>query len=169
MWLWPPRSTELLHQGKHVVLGLAHPDDEVRAEPFCGPKISPRASGFPSISSQRVRRLHALAARALEDLRRRGVERDGEDVGAEFVQRLHVGRVIVVGLDRIDTGIVAGRCGRSSFSARSRVSASERGWVIMRDAHAVERAAVAVARDDVDRSARSGTAGQSTRMKLRSA
>ncbi len=76
-------------------------------------------------------------------------------------------RVIVVGFDRIEIGIRSGSTLSVHFFRTVTVSASERGWVIIEmhmrwkgvSGSAATRAAISSI----------GAAGQSTRMKLRSA
>ena len=77
-------------------------------------------------------------------------------------------RVIVVGFDRIDTGIVAGSMRSVQLFSTLTASASERGWVII-EMHIRWNGLAAPSRATVSITVASGTAGQSTRMKLRSA
>ena len=83
-------------------------------------------------------------------------------------RRFTSSRVIVVGLDRIETGIVAGSIRSVQAFSTVTVSASERGWVII-EMHMRWNGLAAPSRATMSIVCSSGTAGQSTRMKLRSA
>ncbi len=72
---------DLLRDLEDLALGLAHAADEVRPE-LLGAEYIRRPLDRPPVMLVLVRTVHALAARALEDLRRHGIERHGEDVRA---------------------------------------------------------------------------------------
>ncbi len=97
-----------------------------------------------------MRRLHALAAGAVEYVRRRGIERDGKDVGAEVPGLLHVlaghRRRVRQYRDgnrvRVDAiGPLFEHRERIVFGARVRDH---------RNAHAVERAVLRIRGHDID-------------------
>ena len=99
---------------------------------FCGPKMSRASVQDLPVFRPAVRRRHALAARAVEDLRRRGVERDGEDVGAEILQRSRRRRASWSSdWTGSRPGIVAGSMRSVHCFSTVTVSASERGCVII--------------------------------------
>ncbi len=77
-------------------------------------------------------------------------------------------RSIVVGFDRIETGIVAGSIRDVHALSTATVSSSERGWVII-EMHMRWNGLWSPLRATLSTISAIGTAGQSTRMKLRSA
>ena len=77
-------------------------------------------------------------------------------------------RVIVVGFERIDTGIAEGSMRSVHRFSTLTVSWSDRGCVII-EMHMRWKGLAAPSRATMSTTVSSGTAGQSTRMKLRSA
>src|SRR5262245_49500299 len=76
-------------QIEHVTVRFAEADDEMHADPP-GPK---NFAGFLEdrpVAAPPVWAVDAFAPRPFEDLRRAGIQGDGEDVGAERVQPLDV-------------------------------------------------------------------------------
>ena len=145
----PAQVHELLHQREHLVLGLAHADDDVRAELLRSEDVARVEQDLPVLLPL-VRRLHALAARAVEEGGRGGIERHGEDVGAELAQLLdvravHGGRV-GENRDR-DRGRVDPGRPRLQDGHRVRVRARVRDH---RDAHAMKGALLSITRDALD-------------------
>ena len=140
---------ELLDQRQRVVLGLAHADDDVGAEFFPPEDVARVLQDLP-VFAPRMRARDALAARAVEEFRRRRVNRDGENIGAEIVQRLHVAA-------RHRRRVGEDRHRHRRWIDAARPVAQHRHRVLVgarvrdhRNAHAVERRRLALRRDDID-------------------
>ena len=73
-----------------------------------------------------------------------------------------------MGLDRIDTGMASGSMREVQALSTATVSSSERGWVII-EMHMRWNGLFAPSEATLSTITSIGTAGQSTRMKLRSA
>ena len=129
------------------MVAFAHADNEMCAEPLGAEDLRGGMEDFP-IFVPTVRGLHAAPTRAVEHLWIAGIQRDGENLGAEIVQFLHVQprhgswvrkdrhRHMLDAFDPFlqhDAGVVVG--------ARVRDHA---------DAHAVEASAIAARGDNVD-------------------
>ena len=148
--------------------GLAHADDDVHAEFLRARKMS-RAS---SNTSQYFSHLCGDCT-PLPRVRSKisGVAASSATVKMSAPRSLSFWtsvRSIVVGLDRIDTGIVFGSIRSVHFFSTATVSSSERGWVII-EIHIRWKGLFSPSLATLSIITPIGTAGQSTRMKFRSA
>ena len=75
---------DLLHLGQHVVIAFTHADDQMSAEVLRSENFGCGMENFP-IFVPAVRRLDAGSAGPVENFAVTGVERDGEDIGADVL------------------------------------------------------------------------------------
>src|SRR6516165_1933022 len=73
---------DFLHLGEHVVIAFTHADDQMRAKTLGSEYVGGGMQDFPVLVPA-VRRLHAGAPGPIKYVAVTGVERDGEDIGAE--------------------------------------------------------------------------------------
>src|SRR5690606_31415853 len=81
----PAHVHKPLHQGEHVVLRLAHADDDMGTELLRPEDVPGVLENFPVLLPG-VRRGDALTAGSVEDFRRGRVECDGEDVRTKVLE-----------------------------------------------------------------------------------
>ena len=102
----PTNIHQLLDQLHHFALGFAHPHNDVRAK-FLRPEDVAGVLQYLPVFRPGMRRLHALSARAIEQLGCGGIQRDREDVGTVIAQDLHIvaGHRGGIGQDRDRYGV----------------------------------------------------------------
>ena len=167
MWLWPPRSTRSCTSFS-TSYSVSPMPTMMWAPNFSGPKIS-------FASSNRSQYFCHLCGDCTPLPRVRsnnsGVAASRATVKISAPRSLHFctsSRVIVVGFDRIDTGMASGSIRSVHCSSTVKVSCSERGCVII-EMHMRWNGLAAGSLATMSMISAIGTAGQSTRMKLRSA
>lgn len=138
------------------------------APEFLAPKDVARVFQNLPILLPGMRASDTLAACTLEEFGRSGIECDCEISAPKSLRRMTSARCMVVGLERIETGKLAGSIREVHAFKTETVSSSERGCVII-EMHMRWNGVLLPSRATISTTCSIGTAGQSTRMKLRSA